>query len=415
MSTTIPIPIPIEIDKARYWALTTPHAAFYGSLASQLRDIIDPTVPTASTDGAVIRWNPDFVAKLTPEEVRFVLLHETLHCAHDHFNRLPITSEGNEAGDYAINAILERIAGLSMPKGGLRDKRYDDMAEEEILAAIRRKPDPEKPEPEKPDPNGGKPDPNGGKPDPNGGKPDPNGQPDPTDVGGCGGFEAPAPPAPVQGKTPPPTMKEKWDRALVQADQASRSLGRGNAPAELQRLLDALKAPSKLNWKDETADFLRSAIATRNDWTRSARRHALAATIIPSRRVDSTGLVVFVRDTSGSIDDKITAEFTALISQCCADLGCEALVMDCDTIIHAEYRLGAGEEAPLHAKGGGGTDFTAPFERVAELIEEGERVAGLVYLTDLEGREPEGVDIATLWLSTTANVAQTGRTVRIEV
>jgi predicted metal-dependent peptidase len=210
-------------------------------------------------------------------------------------------------------------------------------------------------------------------------------------------------------------MKEKWDRALVQADQASRALGKGNAPAELQRLLDALKAPAKLNWKDETADFLKSSIATRNDWTRSARRHALAATIIPSRKVDSTGLVVFVRDTSGSIDDKLTAEFTALISQCCADLNCEALVMDCDTIIHAEYRLAPGEDAPLHAKGGGGTDFREPFARVAELVESGENVAGLVYLTDLCGDEPESVDVATLWLSTTDTVAQTGRTVHVEL
>ena len=392
--------IPITIDKARYWALTTPHAAFYGSLASNLVDVMDPSVQTAATDGKVIRWSPEFVAKLTPEEVRFVLLHETLHCAHAHFDRLPITPEGNEAGDYAINAILAKVAGVSMPKGGLLDQRYDNMAEEEILAAIRRKQQP-KQQPQQP----GQP----GQP----GQPDPNGQPDP---GQCGGFGPPAPTAPpAPGKAAPQTMAEKWQQAVVQADMASRSLGKGNAPAEMQRIIDAAKASAKLNWRDECADFLKSSIATRNDWTRSARRFAGAPVIYPRRRVDSTGLVVFVRDTSGSIDDKLTAQFTALIAQCCGDLNCEALVMDCDTIIHAEYRLAPGEEAPLHAKGGGGTSFLEPFARVAELVESGETVAGLVYLTDLCGDEPDTVDISTLWLSTTDSVARTGHTVHVDL
>jgi predicted metal-dependent peptidase len=210
-------------------------------------------------------------------------------------------------------------------------------------------------------------------------------------------------------------MAEKWKQAVVQADMAARSLGKGNAPAEMQRIIDAATAAAKLNWKDETADFLKSSIATRNDWTRSARRFAGAPVIYPRRKVDSTGLVVFVRDTSGSIDDKLTAQFTALIAQCCGDLNCEALVMDCDTIIHAEYRLAPGEEAPLHAKGGGGTSFLQPFARVAELVEAGENVAGLVYLTDLCGDEPDTVDVSTLWLSTTESVARTGHTVHVDL
>ena len=80
-----------QIDRARFWALTTPQVAFYGALACNLKDVIDPTVETASTNGKVIKWNPTFVESLTPQEVRFVLLHEVLHCAHGHFWRLPIT------------------------------------------------------------------------------------------------------------------------------------------------------------------------------------------------------------------------------------------------------------------------------------------------------------------------------------
>ena len=115
------------IDKARYWALTTPTAAFYGSLAGNLSDVvIDDRVPTAATDGTRIIWNPTWVATLTEQEVRFVLLHETLHCAHNHFDRLPHTEEGNVAGDYAINATLEKIAGITMCESYTRQhsRRY---------------------------------------------------------------------------------------------------------------------------------------------------------------------------------------------------------------------------------------------------------------------------------------------------
>jgi predicted metal-dependent peptidase len=394
--------IPVSIDRARYWALTTPAVAFYGSLASNLADVIDDSIDTASTNGSVIKWSPKFVEGLTDAEVRFVLLHETLHCAHDHFHRLPLNDQGNEAGDYAINAVLAKVAGISMPKGGLLDAKFDGMAEEEILAALAKRPQPPQPQPGQ-----GQPQPGQGQPQPGQGQPQQGNGP-------CGGFEAPAPaPAVKPGQTPPPDMQEKWKRALVAADMAAKSLGRGNVPADLQRLIDSLTAPTRVDWRQETADFVRSSVATRNDWTRSARRMATAPVIYPRRKVNDTGRVLFVRDTSGSIDDKLVGEFTALIAQCTADLGCSSIVMDCDAEIHGEHWLEAGEEAPTKAQGGGGTDFRPPFARAAELIESGESIAGIVYLTDLEGPEPDETDVPTLWLSTTTKVAQTGRTVAI--
>src|SRR5580765_4214360 len=106
----------LRFDKARWWALRD--QPFYGQLAMGLHDVIDPSVKTAATDGKSIRWNPDFVAKLTDEELRFVLLHETLHCAHQHLWRLPPDQNGNIAGDYCINRSLGSVPGISMPEEG---------------------------------------------------------------------------------------------------------------------------------------------------------------------------------------------------------------------------------------------------------------------------------------------------------
>jgi hypothetical protein len=60
----------LRIDRARWWALRTPAAVFYGALATHLVDVIDESVKTAETDGKRIVWNPAFVAGLTDEQLR---------------------------------------------------------------------------------------------------------------------------------------------------------------------------------------------------------------------------------------------------------------------------------------------------------------------------------------------------------
>ena len=421
---------PIKIDKARDWSLRTPCAVFYGVLASNLRDVIDPSISTACTDGKVIRWNPDFVSGLTDEEVRFVLLHEAMHCGLGHFWRLPISTDGNKAGDYAINAILSRIPGTKMPAGGLLDARFSNMAEEEILAAIAQKPEPEQEqeEPEQAEDGGG----DFGRPSKNNGQQEAadgqgededgsgqqeaadgqgepkDGQGEAKDEGGCGGFSEPAPDAPDEEG-----IQDRWEAAVLQADYVSKSLGQGNAPAEMQRMIDAVKI-SSVSWKNEMADFVRSQIASRSDWSRSSRRMAGAPVIYPRRKKDRPGLVVFVRDTSGSIDGKILSEFNSHIETAMAETGCAALVIDADAVVCGEYRLEAGDTVPQTAQGGGGTDFRPAFDRAAALAEDGEQIAGLVYLTDLEGTEPDGADFPVLWLCTGSATARTGRTVKIK-
>ena len=139
-----------------------------------------------------------------------------------------------------------------------------------------------------------------------------------------------------------------------------------------------------------------------------------APVIYPRRKKDRPGLVVFVRDTSGSIDRKILSEFNAHIETAMAETGCSALVIDADAVVCGEHRLEAGDTVPQTAQGGGGTDFRPAFARVAALAEEGEQIAGLVYLTDLEGTEPDSADFPVLWLCTGSATARTGRTVKIK-
>ena len=196
----------------------------------------------------------------------------------------------------------------------------------------------------------------------------------------------------------------------------ARSLKRGNTPADMQREIERLNSV-RIDWRTEMAEFVRTLRSSRNDWTRSARRHALAKAFHPKKRVNDVGLVVYVRDTSGSIGGVILSEFTGLISQACNSTSSDAIVLDADAEVCGEYRISKGEDIPALAKGGGGTDFNPAFARVQQMIDDGENIAGMVYLTDLDGPEPskDSVHFPVLWLCTSHTVAKTGRTVRVHI
>ena len=148
-----------------------------------------------------------------------------------------------------------------------------------------------------------------------------------------------------------------------------------------------------------------------------AGRTALAPVLYPRRRPDSVGTVVVVRDTSGSVDSTLVAKFNAHVRDMVADINCEVVLLDADAAVQAEYRIAAGDEVPDRAEGGGGTDFGPAFARVRELIADGERIAGVVYLTDLCGTFPSWDEVGespVLWIATTDLTAPLGRTVRID-
>jgi predicted metal-dependent peptidase len=226
---------------------------------------------------------------------------------------------------------------------------------------------------------------------------------------GCGNYISGTEAARNNGES----LRDAWERRVIQAAQAAKALGRGHIPGEMERVLQAI-AHQRIDWRAELADFVRSAVGTRNDWSRCHRRHAHGPVIYPRRRPDEVATVVFVRDTSGSIDANTLGEFSGLIEQCMAEMQCNAVVLDADAAVCAEYRLAPGDACPTLGTGGGGTDFHPALRRARELREGGEQIAGVVYLTDLYGPGPNNYDLPLLWLCTTDMIAPTGRTVRVE-
>jgi hypothetical protein len=62
-----------RISKAKT-ALVLEHP-FFGSIALNLPSILDDTIPTACTNGKVIRYNPEFTDGLTDGNIVFLVAH----------------------------------------------------------------------------------------------------------------------------------------------------------------------------------------------------------------------------------------------------------------------------------------------------------------------------------------------------
>jgi len=99
---------------------------------------------TMATDGKSIIYNPNFVNKLSEEEVIFVILHEIMHCANLHFARIGGRNPRmwNEAGDYAINIQLSDMRKdldtkvIEVPSKILLDERFRNMSAELIYDVL---------------------------------------------------------------------------------------------------------------------------------------------------------------------------------------------------------------------------------------------------------------------------------------
>lgn len=354
-----------KIDKARFWVMTV--QPFYGALAMRLSDRICD-FPTAYTNGTVIGWGREFLTSLTDQETRFVLLHEIMHVAHGHLWNMPICPKANVAQDYVINLILSKLqksgVDITMPKMGLLDEKYEGMSEEEVFSLL------------------------------------PETQSYVDNCGGIGGIGL--------TKEELEKLEGVWEQTLTQANIAAQIAGQ-ETPDVIARQI-AQQQVRKIDWRAEMSEFLLSSQQIKSDWSRSSRRHALAPCIVPRKKVISTGNIVVVRDTSGSVGADELGLFNSALDAIVSEMCVGVTLLDADTEIRSVYELSPGDFIPDTAKGGGGTSFIDAIQYAEAL----DGVSGVVYLTDMEGTFPKTCKIPVLWVSSSnIDTAPYGRVVRM--
>lgn len=279
------------LNKAKIRLMSKEDSAFFTTVCFSMQHKWDDRIPTAATNGLEIRYNPDFFMGLTPEERVFLLLHETMHVAFLHMDRLHERDirRWNIAADHVINLMLiER--GFQMPEGGLADPQYKGMSTEEVYDLLSEQ------EVEAMD----------------------------LDLLDLEEFPGDSPEATQQ------EIQEILVRAAIQSQMAGDKPG--TIPGDIQIYLNGLLKP-KLPWNRILQNYLHSF--NKGDYTfRKPNRRYLPDYYIPSLYSESLDHVAVAVDTSGSVTDDQFHQFVSEIASIFKMMSPDRL-----TIIQFDYRI----------------------------------------------------------------------------
>jgi predicted metal-dependent peptidase len=406
-------------------------------------------IPTACTDGHTVWINPEFFVGLSPKQRVFLIGHELLHPLLNHLTRLSTYAHHiqNRAADFEINNMLRDYMAKSPDSmewidGGISDGTeysYKGMASEAIATDLLKKELEQEKEDKDDDgdpgddgnPGDGNPgDGNPGDGNPgngngdsrsdedrfneareSGGRPGRPGKPGKGkgngkssgsgDPGGDPGGDGDGDPSPGEFITPPPgsaaarELGEKWTEIAANTANAARLAG--NAPGSwLEKIEGTLTSPIDL--ETILARFLSDY--TFGDEGYRAHRPTLHdhGFCIPDDYVEAHGTLVFVKDTSGSVNTKEASVVLGCIEAAAAQLNARRfVVLDVDTAVTNVQELLPGDSISREFKGRGGTDFRPAFKWVDTNADD---CRVLLYFTDGEGCFPDvSPDYPVIWIN----------------
>jgi|9_EtaG_2_1085328.scaffolds.fasta_scaffold00958_10 predicted metal-dependent peptidase len=386
---------------------------FFAPAAVAMPLIEDRRIPTACTDGFVIRYNPDFVATLNDYELVGLIIHEVCHPLFGHLIRFASAMQAgdgrlvNKATDYEINNLLIKYSSNSfkpivLPKDGCVDiKRFNTQSAEVIYRTLREEQEQEPP-PINPDDTGDTECDSGGEGDEGEGEGTGSGSssgPSPEQQQQQEQEQEPSSPGEFEIPKGNPEdiaqQEEKWREILSTSIHASKL--RGDAPGEfLEELQRMQKSP--INMKDvlqKYADeFCMDEGSTKPD-KRFLANHDMYVSGMEDERI---GSLVFVNDTSGSMPSDVATICCSVIQDAVNTLNADRVIhLDVDTRVAHSRVYAPFEPVDTEIHGRGGTDFRPAFEWVQS---EAHDARVIVYLTDGYGEFPDTPPhIPVLWLT----------------
>lgn len=337
---------------------------FFGNLAMKLRlvEVKDESknsmFKTAAVDGRNLYYNTDFIMRLDEKERIFLVAHEVLHCVFSHltrrFDREPQIF--NMACDYVINAMLIEH-GLQMPKIGLHDSKYLGWAAEDVYDDLIKNNVKAKPTLDHHAGDPGFP----GKGEANGkgkGKGNSDGKGKSGEGEGDGGEKGDA-----EGLGDELTEEEKKELESYWKDnlaQAAASVGAGNVPAGLKRLIDDFLDP-KMDWREMIQIHVQSCVRNDYTWMKPNKRTFGQGITMPSMEMDDGIEIAVAIDTSGSVSEEMLREFLSEIKGIMEQFSGHTIHIACfDTEVYNPRTFTEHDDLMDYELAGfGGTDFMA--------------------------------------------------------
>lgn len=303
---------------------------FFGSLLMCAPIQASTSIPTAATDMSSIFYNPEFIEKLEPHHVRFVLAHEVLHKAMAHGLRRGSRNAKlwNIACDYAINAILHE-AKFKVLEGALIATRFFKKSAEQIYEILFQE----------------------SQGNQRGSGDEPN-----EDVLGSD----------LQEPSLDPEERAVLEREIKQqvAQAATTARMAGELTGGLERLVSSVLEP-QVPWSDVLREYMTRIAHDNESWSHRNRR--IQHAFLPARRNPVMGPIVIIGDTSGSITQAEFNRVAAEIQSVSDQLRPESIrVVWADATVSSEQVFECNEPLDLKPTGGGGTDMRVPLKHVEQ-------------------------------------------------
>lgn len=361
---------------------------------------VNDTMPTAATNGKDVYYGREFCQNLSEAELRFLILHETMHKAARHMQvyknlHKQDTQRCNAACDYWINGELIKQDGgrqyIKMIHGGLFNPKYYGKTVVEIFKDLENQ--------QKQD------DCQTGDKDAQG-----NGITEGYPQAGGDGFDEHD--WDSLSEEEKETLAKDIELAIRQGRQLAGKM-EGNKPRIIDGLLEG-----KVDWRAELAEFIKQVMSGRDEtsWSTMNRRMFHIGNF-PGSVSTSVGRIAIAIDTSGSIWGEVLAQFMGEVKKLCAEVrpaGLDVIWWDTQVCGVQSFEQDQLDNVTnvLKAQGGGGTSPQC----VADWLEANKTKQHecVVLLSDGYVDAWPVFNIPSLWAMTTDTVAPHGKTVKIE-
>lgn len=397
-------------DLNRHVARYLKEEPFYAALSRHIEKIPSHAIPTAGvcinpTSGTFeLLYNPDFVGKLSDDEIILLLKHEFLHLILEHVTgRMPDKSQmrmWNHATDLAINSeifpneVKESIKQLydmcllpgkegpykDLPRGQSADFYFEKIKQmvEEMKEKMKNQS------------GSGS---GNGEGDPQSG----NGEPQ----DGDGGFDSHEGWG-EDGKNPIPQdvrdlAKERLRQAMSEAANEANRTGSWGTVSQSMKKEIMKRISSKVDWKKVLRYFVKTS--QKSDKQNSIRKiNRRFPYIHAGRKTNRTAKIAIAIDQSGSVSDAMLITFFAELDNL-ADLA-EFTVIPFDDGVAEDkvYVWKKGQKRSAERVLCGGTNFDAPTKFVNE-----RNFDGMIVLTDMCAPKPISCKAQRMWMTDTEN------------
>lgn len=364
----------IEENLVRSRVKLLKQSPFFGTLLLNTKYKITEDISTAATDGDVLMLNEKFMESQTPEHFRSILLHEVLHMALEHIERMkdvfkidPLTA--NLAADIVVNGIIQDNK-LSLPEEAITDDDLKHLSVREIYSILKQKQREDADYLNKKYSDGT------------------------SDINQClqPGGNGNKPPS-SSGSQQDGSGKTNWKDVLNKAMTIARSKNAGPVGSGMSRIFKEFLEPT-INWKDILYKYITSA---RTDFEGFDRRMIHQGMYLDDLGGGKIKVALFM-DTSGSVDEELLSEFFAEVKFAInAFPNTEGEMWYFDTELYPEGDIRDIDKPQI--KGGGGTSFAPVMKKLQQIHEEDSsaQTLGIVFTDGYAQMNIPQPDCGVLW------------------